>query len=110
MRQKFAARQILSTEAVIEVCPSSNRRIAGLRNNAYHPIHRFEEWGIPFVIASDDPGLFGVTLADELELAAEILGWSFTELEAAVERAWTHRSVAVTGRYAVEATWSGKFT
>jgi hypothetical protein len=97
-RQRLGADQIRATQAIIEVCPSSNRRIAGIRNDEHHPIHRFAEWNLPFIICSDDPGLFGVTLDDELETARLMLNWKPEEMSPLIERAWSHRSVLASGR------------
>ena len=65
-RQGYAIRCIQATNAVIEVCPTSNLRIAGISNPAYHPAHRFIAEGLPIVISTDDPGIFDITLQHEL--------------------------------------------
>jgi adenosine deaminase len=49
----------------VESCPTSNMRIGMFQDPSEHPLHRFIKAQIPLVIASDDPGLFGVTLKDE---------------------------------------------
>ena len=96
--QRFAAERVRATGAVIEVCPSSNRRIAGLRVDALHPIHRFVEWDLPFVIASDDPGLFGVDLSSELTYASTMVGADRLPVETLRERTWRARSEVLVGR------------
>jgi adenosine deaminase len=96
--QRFAAERVKATGAVVEVCPTSNRRIAGLRGDTLHPIHRFVEWGVPFVVASDDPGLFGVTLASEMEYASAMVGGHRLDVETLREYAWRHRSEVLVHR------------
>ncbi|WP_216213895.1 amidohydrolase family protein [Amycolatopsis aidingensis] len=66
-RQEYAIQRVHASGAVIEVCPTSNRRIGGIADPAHHPVHRFLSAGLPFVVSSDDPGLFGTTLDAELD-------------------------------------------
>lgn len=66
-RQDYAMSCVCSTGAVIEVCPTSNQRIGGIDDRAHHSIHRFLSAGLPVVISSDDPGIFGTTLHYELD-------------------------------------------
>jgi len=98
--QRFAAERVRATSAVVEVCPTSNRRIAGLRDDALHPIHQFVAWDVPFVVASDDPGLFGVSLSEELDYACAIVGARSLTREALISRSWRYRSEALVGRVA----------
>jgi adenosine deaminase len=70
-RQNYAMACVRSLGAVIEVCPTSNRRIGGITRPEHHPVRQFLANDAPFVIASDDPGIFGTTLADELAWVAE---------------------------------------
>ena len=97
-RQHYAMSAILKTGAIIEVCPTSNRRLAGLTDDAHHPVHRFVEAGLPIVVASDDPGIFDTTLRDELEWVRRVLRWSEEQIEALVRRSWNYRSEVLVGR------------
>ena len=97
-RQAFAAGRIRDIGAVVEVCPTSNRRIAGIANPDHHPVHQFLAWRLPFVIGSDDPGIFDTTLADEISWvvdAAKLGSGAFEEL---VGRGWQYRSEVLSGR------------
>lgn len=51
--------------ALLEVCPTSNRRIAAVQN---HPVHRFLEAGLPVVAGADDPGIFDTDLEKEFQI------------------------------------------
>jgi len=97
-RQRFAMSAVRSAGAVVEVCPTSNLRIGGLRDPQHHPIQRFLAEGVPVVIASDDPGIFGTTLRDELAWVAEHAGLGGDAVEALIARAWESRSERITGR------------
>jgi hypothetical protein len=98
-RQDYALARVRATGAVIEVCPTSNRRIAGIADPAHHPLHRFLAAGIPTVIATDDPGLFAVTLADELDWACRHAPAGGDGLRRRfIETAWASRSERLTGR------------
>ncbi|MGZ3420530.1 MAG: hypothetical protein ACXVEE_21825 [Polyangiales bacterium] len=98
LRQRFAMHEVKRLGAVIEVCPTSNLRIGGLRDHGHHPIHRFAEEGVPFVVGSDDPGIFGTTLAAELAWAQRQLGLDQGALDRLRDGALVHRSVARTRR------------
>ena len=69
-RQEFAMARVRATGAVVEVCPTSNLRIGGIADPLHHPVHRFIDAGVPFVVASDDPGIFDTTVRDELDWVA----------------------------------------
>lgn len=56
---------LVRTHSVIEVCPSSNLRLANLGGLEDHPVWKWKEEGIDVVVGSDDPLIFGATIADE---------------------------------------------
>jgi hypothetical protein len=97
-RQDFAMAEIRALGAVIEVCPTSNLRIGGLRDPAHHPIRRFLGAGLEAVVSSDDPGIFGTTLADELAWVERHAGLDADAVEALRARAWSCRSELLSGR------------
>jgi adenosine deaminase len=94
LRQRFAMHEVKRLGAVVEVCPTSNVRIGGLRNHSHHPIHRFAEEGVPFVVGSDDPGIFGTTLVEELAWAQRQLRLDQHALDRLRDGALAHRSHA----------------
>jgi len=99
-RQDYAMDRVRAAGAVVEVCPTSNRRIGDIADAAHHPVHRFLERGVPVVVGSDDPGIFGTTLADELDWVTSAAGLGDEGRRELVENAWRYRSEVMTGRTA----------
>jgi adenosine deaminase len=97
-RQRYALRCIRATDAVIEVCPTSNRRIAGIGDPAHHPVHQFLAAGLPTVVSSDNPGLFATSLADELDWVCRHTGGGSDLRHHLVQTAWNSRSEVLAGR------------
>lgn len=100
-RQAYAMERIRATGAVIEVCPTSNRRIGGIDDPAHHPIHRFVSAGLPVVVSSDDPGIFGTTLNAELDWVCEHTGGGDDLRQQLIATAWSSRSEVLSGRLAL---------
>ena len=99
-RQEFAMARVRATRAVVEVCPTSNLRIGGIADPLHHPVHRFIEAGVPFVVASDDPGIFDISVRDELAWVAREANLEPGAIEDLLERAWRSRSEVLSGREA----------
>ncbi len=99
-RQRYAMESIRSLGTIVEVCPTSNRRIGGISSPHHHPVHRFIENDVPFVVASDDPGIFDTTLADEIGWVVQAAGLGADAFDEIAERSWRYRSEVLTGRVA----------
>lgn len=68
--------EYLGTHRVpIEMCPISNLRTGVVRSLEDHPVRRFAEQGLLVTVNTDDPAMFGNTLAQEFALL-ERLGMS----------------------------------
>ena len=65
----------------LEVCITSNLRTGAVASLTAHPVRRLYDAGVPIILNSDDPALFGCTLSSEYELAAR--EFRFTESEIA---------------------------
>ncbi len=78
---------IKESGAVIEVCPTSNMAAhLGLKDIKKHPIDRLLSENIPFVVCSDDCGVFGSPLKKEISLLARAKNLDVGKLEAAAEK------------------------
>ncbi|MEQ7007995.1 hypothetical protein ABN028_17620 [Actinopolymorpha sp. B17G11] len=97
-RQTYAMGRTCTTGAVIEVCPTSNRRIGGIVDPAHHPVRRFVAAGLPVVVSSDDPGNFGISLGDELDWVCEHSGGGAELRQELIRTAWNSRSEVLSGR------------
>jgi Adenosine deaminase len=97
-RQDFALARIGETGAVLEVCPTSNRRIAGIAHAAHHPVHRFLVSDVPVVVNTDDPGIFGITLDGEFDWICDQYPDDAGLRARLVGAAWNSRSEILTGR------------
>lgn len=64
----LAERQI-----TLEVCPTSNVATRCVESIDQHPLPQFVAAGVPVTINSDDPPMFGTTLCQEYEIAADLL-------------------------------------
>jgi adenosine deaminase/aminodeoxyfutalosine deaminase len=59
----------------LEVCITSNVRTGAVASLAEHPIRRLFDAGVPMILNTDDPALFGCTLTGEYELARRVFGF-----------------------------------
>jgi adenosine deaminase len=81
---------------VCDVCPTSNLRTGAVSRGAEHPLRRLLAAGVPVTLSTDDPGLFGTTLAGEFRRAAS---WGATGRELARCAAAARQAAARTRSY-----------
>jgi len=77
----------------LEICPTSNVVLGSVDSIASHPLDEYRKAGIPIVLNTDDPSLFGITLSREMLLVAETFGWSVETLREVVQNGWENRFV-----------------
>jgi hypothetical protein len=75
LRAEMAERGVL-----VEACLTSNDWLLDVRG-ATHPLKSYLEAGVPVALATDDAGVFGTTLTDELRRAVELHGLGYPALE-----------------------------
>lgn len=62
-------------EVIIEACPTSNMRLAGLPRVQYLPLRRWvDDFGLKVSLNSDDPLIFGNSIAEEANLVEAVFG------------------------------------
>jgi aminodeoxyfutalosine deaminase len=69
--EELAYRQI-----PVEICLTSNVRTGCCKSVADHPVKSYFDQGLMVTLNTDDPGLFGTTLAREYQLAQETFGFT----------------------------------
>jgi adenosine deaminase len=67
---------LAQTQIPLEVCPLSNVRTGVVKSIAVHPVKEFYKRGLMVTISTDDPAMFGNSLAEEYQLLEERLGFS----------------------------------
>lgn len=86
-KQRYVLSLIKESGAVIEVCPTSNMVAhLGIQDISQHPIDRLVENRIPFIVCSDDYGIFGSPLRDEIYKLSKAKHLDPIELERNAER------------------------
>lgn len=76
----------------VECCPISNLRTGAVPSIAEHPIRQFFDRGMVVTVNTDDPAMFGNSLAEEYRLLVDELGFSHGDVRRlllnAVEASW----------------------
>jgi len=65
----------------LEMCPISNVRTGVVNSLEEHPIRRYFERGIIVTVNTDDPKMFGNSLAEEFQFLEGELGFSRDEIQ-----------------------------
>ena len=71
----------------LEMCPTSNWLTRGVPAVADHPAGRLLRAGARVTLNTDDPGLMGIDLTHELEVARDALGFDGSDFRQAVSNA-----------------------
>ncbi len=72
--------QLAEWQIPLELCPISNLRTGVVAAIEDHPVRRYFERGLLVTVNTDDPLMFGNSLADEYRLLAERFGFSPDEI------------------------------
>jgi hypothetical protein len=65
---------VKSEKTAIESCPTSNVRLANLSDVRVHPMWEWAKSGVTVLVGSDDPLIFGATIADEFKEMLDVGG------------------------------------
>ncbi|MFE0730163.1 adenosine deaminase family protein [Streptomyces antibioticus] len=74
------ARTMAAREIAVEVPFTSNAQILGVKG-AEHPFDTYRAYGVPVVLATDDPGVSRIDITHEYQYAARTYGLSYRELK-----------------------------
>ncbi|MFJ5094611.1 adenosine deaminase [Streptomyces sp. NPDC088557] len=74
------ARAMAAREVAVEVPFTSNAQILGVRG-AEHPFETYRAYGVPVVLATDDPGVSRIDITHEYQYAARTYGLSYPQLK-----------------------------
>jgi adenosine deaminase/aminodeoxyfutalosine deaminase len=78
----------------LEICITSNVRTGAVSSLAEHPVRRLYDAGVPIVLNTDDPALFGCTLTSEYDLARKEFGFTEEELARVAENGFRYAFAA----------------
>ncbi len=84
--------RLASRRIALEMCPGSNVLTGAISSLEAHPIRRFFDRGLLVTVNTDDPGMFGNTLAGEYRALARVHGFTLADIRTllrnAVEASW----------------------
>jgi adenosine deaminase len=75
---------LAETQIPLEMCPLSNVRTGVVGSIDEHPIRRYHQHGLVVTVNTDDPKMFGNSLAEEYRLLETRLGFSRAEIRGLV--------------------------
>lgn len=93
-RDESLMRHLRERDIPLEICITSNLITGVVARLEEHPVRRLYDAGVPVVINTDDPAMFGCTLTGEYQLAARAFGFSEAELRGIAENGFRYRFVA----------------
>ncbi len=76
---------VVDRGVALEMCPTSNHRTNAVRSLEEHPALRLLHQGARVTLNTDDPGVFGIDLTHELEVATDVLGFGPGDLRRVTE-------------------------
>src|SRR5580704_8452604 len=80
VRDEALMRHLRERDIPLEICITSNLVTGVVKRIEEHPVRQLFDAGVPIVLNTDDPAMFGCTLVGEYRLAAERFGFGEAEL------------------------------
>jgi adenosine deaminase/aminodeoxyfutalosine deaminase len=90
VRDEALMRHLREHDIPLEICITSNLVTGVVQRIEDHPVRRLFEAGVPIVLNSDDPAMFGCSLVGEYRLAAEQFGFTEAELRQVAENGFRY--------------------
>ena len=81
MQDAALVEQLRRDQVPIEICLSSNLRTGCCASLEEHPLRRYFDAGLLVTLNTDDPAMFGTSLAREYALAQQAFGFTDEQLE-----------------------------
>jgi adenosine deaminase/aminodeoxyfutalosine deaminase len=72
----------------LEICITSNVRTGAVGSLKVHPVRKLYDAGVPLILNTDDPALFGCSLAGEYEVARREFGFTEEEIAGLVKNSF----------------------
>jgi adenosine deaminase len=102
--------ELVKCRIALDVCPTSNVRLGIVPALGEHPLRALLRANVAVTVGSDDPGVFGVGLTQELAGLHEALGFSFEELRDLTLSAAAHAFLPARERAALIGTIHAAWT
>jgi len=103
--------RLAASRVPLEMCPLSNVATGVTRAIGEHPIRRYFDRGLMVTVSTDDPGMFGNSMTDELAVLRERFAFTAVELKQ-LQRNAVHaaflppaRTAALADRIAADPAW-----
>jgi len=104
-------RYLAEKQIPLECCPLSNVRTGVVKSIETHPVKKFFDAGLLVTVNTDDPAMFGNSLAEEYQLLEERLGFSRDEVRTlilnGIEASWLaeKRKQVMTDSFCKDKDW-----
>jgi adenosine deaminase/aminodeoxyfutalosine deaminase len=92
-RDESLMRELRRRNIPLEICITSNLVTGVVKRLEDHPVRILYDAGVPLTLNTDDPAMFGCTLASEFDLARRAFGFSQAELRGIAENAFRYAFV-----------------
>ena len=90
VRDRGLLRHLRERDIPLEIAITSNLVTGVVKRLEDHPMRALYDAGVPIVLNTDDPAMFGCTLTDEYRLAARAFGFSEAELRGIAENGFRY--------------------
>jgi adenosine deaminase len=111
IEDKSLIEYLADTQIPLEVCPLSNVRTGVVKSIDIHPVKKFFDAGLLVTINTDDPAMFGNSLAEEYQTLEKRLGFSCDDIRTlilnGIEASWLpdDRKKIMTASFVKDKNW-----
>jgi adenosine deaminase len=111
MEDRALIDHLVQHQVPLEMCPGSNVQTGVVDSISDHPIRSFFEDGLLVTVNTDDPAMFGTSLAREYAALMQTFGFSHVDIQQlvlnAIEASWLDEEpkVALSTRFQRDSSW-----